>query len=105
MRTPRLRRSPVVARAPASSRSSAPRAQYPALARRAPANPPALPDPAAEGGERPGGEAWGLWEDAQRSVLPSGLRLVTARLPRSGSVSVTVGLEAGSRFETEAQSG
>jgi predicted Zn-dependent peptidase len=50
-------------------------------------------------------EAWGFWEGAERTVLPSGLRLVTARLPRSGSVSVTVGLEAGSRVESEAQSG
>jgi predicted Zn-dependent peptidase len=64
-----------------------------------------VPDPASERLQAVRQEAWGFWEDAERSVLPSGMRLVTARLPRSGSVSVTVGLEAGSRFETEAQSG
>jgi predicted Zn-dependent peptidase len=50
-------------------------------------------------------EAWGLWQDARRSVLPNGVRLITARLPRSGSVSVTLGLEGGSRYEDAAQCG
>src|SRR5688572_20582360 len=75
------------------------------LASRVAANPPAVPDPASERLQSVREEAWGFWEDAERSELPGGLRLVTARLPRSGSVSVTVGLAAGSRFETEAQSG
>src|SRR5881409_1172165 len=75
------------------------------LARRAPAAPPALPDVTVEALEAQRRDAWGLWEDAQRVVLPSGLRLVTARLPKSGSVSVALSVEAGSRFEPEAQSG
>src|SRR5438552_18897609 len=86
-------------------RHSAPGAQHAALAARAPAAPPALPDVTLEELEAQHRDAWGLWEGAERSVLPSGLRLVTARLPKSGSVSVALGVEAGSRFETEAQSG
>jgi predicted Zn-dependent peptidase len=38
-------------------------------------------------------------------VLPNGVRVVTARLPRSGSVSVTLGLDGGSRHESAAQCG
>ncbi|CAA9300718.1 MAG: hypothetical protein AVDCRST_MAG77-5978 [uncultured Chloroflexi bacterium] len=75
-----------------------------AVAGRAPAILPALPDPSQDGDAAPD-DAWGLWRDAQRSVLPNGLRLVTARLHRSGSVAVTVGLEGGSRYEAEAQCG
>src|SRR5919109_389192 len=75
------------------------------LARRAPANPPAVPDPASERLQAVRQEAWGLWEDAERTLLPSGLRLVTARLARSGSVAVSVGIEAGSRYEPAAQCG
>jgi predicted Zn-dependent peptidase len=75
------------------------------IAGRAPAPPPARPDVLQEdvAGQLP--EAWGPWEGAARSVLASGLRLLTARLPRSGSVSVALGLEAGSRYEAEAQTG
>jgi predicted Zn-dependent peptidase len=76
-----------------------------AVAGRAPATPPAVPDLTAEELEAQRRDAWGAWEDAQRSELPSGLRLVTARLPRSGSVSLAVGIEAGSRHEPESQSG
>ena len=75
------------------------------IARRAPSAPPALPDITPEELEAQRRDAWGFWEDAQRSVLSSGVRLVTARLPKSGAVSVTVGFEAGSRWEAEAQSG
>ncbi len=75
------------------------------IARRAPAAPPALPGVTPEELEAQRRDAWGLWEGADRTVLPSGLRLVTARLPKSGSVAVALGLEAGSRFETEAQCG
>lgn len=75
------------------------------VARRAPAAPPALPDITPEELEAQHLSAWGLWEDARRTVLPSGLRIVTARLPRSGSVSVVAGLDAGSRGEPEWQSG
>ena len=75
------------------------------MAGRAPAAPPALPDVTVEDLEAQRRDAWGLWEGAERAALPSGLRLVTARLPKSGSVSVTLGVEAGSRFESEAQSG
>ena len=75
------------------------------IAGRAPAAPPALPGVTPEELEAQRRDAWGLWEGADRTVLPSGLRLVTARLPKSGSVAVALGLEAGSRFEIEAQSG
>lgn len=75
------------------------------VAGRAPANPPALPDPAAGADPANSGAIWGLWENAERTVLPSGLRVVTARLPRSGSVTVAAGIEVGSRHESEAQSG
>ena len=40
-----------------------------------------------------------------RDVLPSGLRLVTERMPHVRSVTVGVWLARGSRHETEAQSG
>jgi predicted Zn-dependent peptidase len=75
------------------------------IALRSPSAPPALPEITAEQAEAERREAWGPWEDARRSILPSGLRLVTARLPRSGSVSLAVGVEAGSRHESDAQSG
>ena len=75
------------------------------LARRAPSAPPALPDPTAAEGEAARQLAWGQWEGAARSVLPSGLRVVTAALPRSGSVAVALGIAAGFRHESEAQSG
>jgi predicted Zn-dependent peptidase len=75
------------------------------FARRAPTAPPALPDVTAEELEAQRRDAWGTWEDAQRSVLAGGVRLVTARLPKSGAVSVAVGFAAGSRWEAEAQSG
>ncbi len=75
------------------------------VAGRAPTSPPALPDPEAASGEAERLIAWGPWEGAQRTVLPSGLRVVTAMLPRSGSVAVAVGIAAGSRHESEAQSG
>jgi predicted Zn-dependent peptidase len=75
------------------------------LARRAPAAPPALPDPAVADLEAERRLAWGPWEGAQRTVLPSGLRVVTACLPKSGSVALAVGIGAGSRHESEARSG
>src|SRR5581483_6508071 len=75
------------------------------VAGRAPANPPALPDVTPEALEAQHRAAWGLWEQATRTVLPSGLRLVTARLPRSGSVCVALAVEAGSRYESDHQSG
>lgn len=74
------------------------------FAHRAPALLPALPDPTLDSPASTD-EAWGLWRDAERSVLPNGLRLVTACLPRSGSVSVTLGLDGGSRHETVEQCG
>ncbi len=77
----------------------------PDVAGRAPASPPALPDPAAAGGEAERRLAWGVWEGAERTALPSGLRVITARLPRSGSVAVAVGIAAGSRHEAEVHSG
>jgi predicted Zn-dependent peptidase len=64
-----------------------------------------LPDPAAAEGEAARQLAWGQWEGAARTVLPSGLRVVTAGLPRSGSVAVALGIAAGSRHEPEAHSG
>jgi predicted Zn-dependent peptidase len=75
------------------------------IAPRAPSILPALPDPAAASSDVPPEEWWGLWQNALRSVLPNGIRVVTAQLPRSGSVSVTVGIVCGSRYEAEAQSG
>ncbi|HEX2037147.1 MAG TPA: pitrilysin family protein [Chloroflexota bacterium] len=75
------------------------------MAHRAPASPPALPDPSTTGLEAERRLAWGLWEGAERTVLPSGLRVVSARLPRSGSVSAAVGIAAGSRHEADSQSG
>ena len=74
------------------------------FAHRAPAILPALPDPALEAPAAVD-DAWRLWQDAERSVLPNGLRLITARLPRSGSVSVTLGIEGGSRLESAEQCG
>ncbi len=74
------------------------------IARRAPAVPPALPDPAAAG-DAAQHLPWGQWEGAERTVLPSGLRVVSAGLPRSGSVAVAIGITAGSRHESEAHSG
>ena len=74
------------------------------IARRAPAAPPALPDPAAAG-DAAQHLPWGQWEGAERTVLPSGLRVVSAGLPRSGSVAVAIGITAGSRHESEAHSG
>ncbi len=74
------------------------------LAGRAPASPPALPDPAADA-EAEHRLAWGAWEGAERTVLPSGLRVVSARLPRSGSVALALGVTAGSRHESEAHAG
>src|SRR3954447_20072874 len=89
-----------------AGRRHAPRIMHHAsLASRAPAAPPALPDVTVEELEAQHRDAWGLWEGAERSVLPSGLRLVTARLPKSGSVSVALGVDAGARFQAEAQSG
>lgn len=75
------------------------------FALRAPAILPTLPDPELVTPQVAPEEWWGLWQDAQRSVLPNGVRVVTAQLPRSGSVSLTLGLACGSRYETEAQSG
>ena len=74
------------------------------LAHRAPAILPALPDPALEQSPE-ADDAWRLWQEAERTVLPNGLRLITARLPRSGSVSVTLGIEGGSRLEAAEQCG
>jgi predicted Zn-dependent peptidase len=72
---------------------------------RAPAAPPALPDPAVAAEDEARLLAWGPWEGAARTVLPSGMRVVTAQLPRSGSVALAIGVTAGSRHESEAQSG
>ena len=74
------------------------------LARRAPAILPALPDPALDAPEAEN-DAWRLWRDAERTVLPNGVRVITARLSRSGSVSVTLGIEGGSRLEAAEQCG
>ena len=81
--------------------------QLRSIARRsAPANPPALPDPAT-GDALTVSEAslWGVWTDVRRTVLAGGMRVVSARLPRSGSVSVAVGIGVGSRHEPSALSG
>ncbi|NBX47768.1 MAG: insulinase family protein, partial [Chloroflexi bacterium] len=81
--------------------------QLRSIARRsAPANPPALPDPAT-GDALAVSEAslWGVWTDVRRTVLDGGTRVVSARLPRSGSVSVAVGIGVGSRHEPPALSG
>lgn len=81
--------------------------QLRSIARRsAPANPPALPDPAT-GDALAVSEAslWGVWTDVRRTVLDGGIRVVSARLPRSGSVSVAVGIGVGSRHEPPALSG
>ena len=83
---------------------AAPSWSHSSIARRAPALLPALPDPALDDPAAQD-DAWGLWRDAKRSVLSNGLRVVTARLPRSGSVSLTLGLEGGSRLEDAEQSG
>ncbi|MCX5989781.1 MAG: insulinase family protein, partial [Chloroflexi bacterium] len=48
---------------------------------------------------------WGVWTDVRRTVLDGGTRVVSARLPRSGSVSVAVGIGVGSRHEPSALSG
>ena len=50
-------------------------------------------------------DLWGIWTGVQRTVLPNGVRVSTARLPHGGSVSLTVGIEVGSRHEDAAESG
>jgi predicted Zn-dependent peptidase len=50
-------------------------------------------------------DLWGIWTDVKRTVLPNGTRVSTARLPRGGSISLTVGIEVGSRHEDGAESG
>ena len=50
-------------------------------------------------------DLWGIWADVRRSVLPSGTRVVTARLPHGGSVSLAIGIEVGSRMEAAEEAG
>lgn len=48
---------------------------------------------------------WGLWDGPQRTKFEHGLRLVTARLRRSGSASVAIAAVGGSRHDPAALSG
>lgn len=50
-------------------------------------------------------DLWGIWSDVRRTTLPSGARVLTARLPHGGAASLTVGFEAGSRDEAPTESG
>ena len=50
-------------------------------------------------------DLWGIWTGVQRTVLASGTRVSTARLHHGGSVSLTVGIEVGSRHEDAGEAG
>ena len=50
-------------------------------------------------------DLWGIWTGVARTVLEGGTRVLTARLPHGGSVSLTVGIEVGSRHENATEAG
>ena len=76
-----------------------------AASRAATGDTPTSPIPATPSLDPFSPDLWGIWTGVQRTVLPTGVRVSTARLPHGGSVSLTVGIEVGSRHEHDAEAG
>lgn len=60
---------------------------------------------AADGLDPSNPDLWGIWTGVQRTVLATGTRVSTACLHHGGSVSLTVGIEVGSRHEDASEAG